>query len=42
MIKELNMKEEEVYDMNYIHMLNWLSYWYQVEEISKRKNKNIL
>jgi hypothetical protein len=42
MIKELNIKEEEVYDMNYLHALNWLSYWYQIDEIERRKNKNII
>jgi hypothetical protein len=36
------MKEEEVYDMNYLHSLNWMSYWYQTAEIEKRKNKNII
>jgi hypothetical protein len=36
------MKEEEVYDMNYLHSLNWLSYWYQLNEVEKRKNKNII
>jgi hypothetical protein len=36
------MKEKEIYKMNYIHGLNWLSFWYQrnkVEE-SKQNNKN--
>jgi hypothetical protein len=33
------MKEEEVYDMNYIHALNWLSFWYQQAEVEKNKNK---
>jgi hypothetical protein len=36
------MKEEEIYEMNYIHVLNWLSYFYQRDEVMKRKNKNIL
>ncbi len=31
------MKEEEVYDMNYIHGLNWMSYWYQQMEVEKNK-----
>jgi hypothetical protein len=42
LIHELLIKEEEIYEMNYIHVLNWLSYFYQRDEVIKRKNKNIL
>jgi hypothetical protein len=42
MIKELNTTEEEVYEMNYIHCLNWLSYFYQRDETLRRKNKNMI
>jgi hypothetical protein len=39
-IKELNMKEKEVYKMNYIHSLNWLSYWYNRDKVAEAKQKN--
>jgi hypothetical protein len=41
-ITKLNMKLDEVYDMNYISSLNWLSFWYEeskVQEALNRKNK---
>jgi hypothetical protein len=30
-VKELNLKPEEVYLMNYIDCLNWLSMWNEKE-----------
>lgn len=38
-ILELNMKENEVYNMNYISALNWLSYFKNRDEVIKNKNK---
>jgi len=35
---ELKLKEDEVYEMNYVHTLNWLSYFKNIEDI-KDKNK---
>jgi len=37
-MKELGLKEDEVYKMNYIHCLNWLGYFKNLEDI-KDKNK---
>lgn len=34
------MKEKEFYKMNYIHSLNWLSYWYEEGKVQEAKNKN--
>lgn len=34
-IQELNMKENEVYEMNYISSLNWLSYFDNRDEVIK-------
>lgn len=36
-IKELNMKEKEVYKMNYISALNWLSYFDAVNKLEEAK-----
>lgn len=35
LIKELNTTESEVYEMNYISVLNWLSYFYEQDKIAK-------
>lgn len=37
-IDRLNMTEKEIYKMNYIHGLNWLSYFKNVDDF-KDKNK---
>ena len=41
LVKELNLKPEEVYEMNYIACLNWLSMFHQrdkhVEATRKKK-----
>jgi len=37
-IKELNMKEKEVYKLNYIHSLNWLSFFYQRNKAQEAAN----
>jgi hypothetical protein len=36
------MKEKEIYKMNYLHGLNWLSFWKQRNdvEIAKQNSKN--
>ena len=34
------MTEKRVYKMNYIHGLNWLSYWYQKNKVEEAKQKN--
>ena len=39
LIKELNMKEKEVYKMNYISALNWLSFFKERDEINKNNLK---
>ena len=39
-IKKLNLKENEVYELNYIHSLNWMMLWYQENKIQEAKNKN--
>lgn len=41
---KLNYKPEEVYKLNYINCLNWLSMWnnydkYQSDKIKKNKNR---
>lgn len=38
-ITELNMKENEIYKMNYIHGLNWLSYFLNRDKIAEAKQK---
>jgi hypothetical protein len=38
-IQKLNMKMDEVYDMNYISSLNWLSFWYEQRKVEEAKNK---
>ena len=38
-IDELRMTEKEVYKMNYIHSLNWLSYFYQRNKVEETKLK---
>lgn len=35
LVKELNMKPIEVYKMNYIECLNWLSLFNDIEEEQK-------
>jgi hypothetical protein len=35
LVKELNLKPNEVYEMNYIDCLNWLSMFSQREKIIK-------
>lgn len=39
-IKELNMKEKDIYKMNYKHGLNWLSMWYQRDKVLEHAEKN--
>lgn len=39
-IDRLNMKENEVYEKNYISCLNWLSYWYQENKVQEAKQNN--
>ena len=42
--EKLNMKPVEVYDMNYLDALNWLSMWNMkekfIEQMSKQKMNN--
>jgi hypothetical protein len=38
-IKELNKTDEEVYEMNYINCLNWLSYLKDKNEVDKNRNE---
>lgn len=38
-IKELNMKVDEVYEMNYISGLNWLSFFKNRNEVENNRNK---
>jgi len=40
LIKELNKSDNEVYEMNYISSLNWLSYFKQRDEVEYNKMKN--
>jgi hypothetical protein len=35
LVKELNLKPDEVWDMNYIDCLNWLSLFFTKESIEK-------
>ncbi len=39
LMEKLNLKEDEVYKMSYVHCLNWLGYFKNKEEL---KNKNSL
>ena len=34
------MKMDEVYDLNYISSLNWLSFWYEQRKVQEAQNKN--
>ena len=34
LIRELNTSEEAVYEMNYISVLNWLSFFYERNKIA--------
>jgi hypothetical protein len=36
LVKELNMKPKEVYEMNYIECLNWLTLFSEIEEEQKK------
>ncbi len=36
------MKENEVYEMNYVHSLNWMSSWYQKQKLEETNNNNTL
>lgn len=38
-VKELNMQPKDVYKMNYIDSLNWLSMWNARDKIIENKNK---
>ena len=40
-ITELNMKEKDVYKMNYISSLNWLSFLNEKNKIENNKNNKI-
>ncbi len=33
------MKMDEVYQMNYISSLNWLSFWYEENKVKENINK---
>jgi hypothetical protein len=35
LVTKLNLKPEEVYKMNYIDALNWLSFWSEQAELNK-------
>jgi len=39
LMDKLNLKEDEVYEMSYIHCLNWLGYFKNKEQMN---NKNSL
>jgi hypothetical protein len=39
LMTELNINEKKVYKMNYLHALNWLSYFYQRDKAIEAKNK---
>jgi sulfur relay (sulfurtransferase) DsrF/TusC family protein len=39
--KELNYKPEEVYNLNYINCLNWLSMWSMRDRWIKEQEKKI-
>jgi len=34
------MTEKKVYKMNYIHGLNWMSFWYQRNKVEEAKQNN--
>jgi hypothetical protein len=38
LMEKLNLKEDEVYKMTYVHCLNWLGYFKNKEEL-KDKNR---
>lgn len=40
LVKELNMTPDEIYKMNYISCLNWLSMYHEKETYEKMNNKN--
>lgn len=39
LIKELNLNEKEVYKMNYVSSLNWLSFLKNKHEVETNKQK---
>lgn len=39
LVKELNLKPTEVYEMNYIDCLNWLSMFNEKDKAIKQQNK---
>jgi len=41
-IEKLNLTEKQVYKMNYLHSLNWLSYYYQKNKVEELKHTNKL
>lgn len=41
LVKELNLKPIEVYEMNYIDCLNWLSLYHQKDKAMEQQNKKI-
>tara|TARA_R110000803_G_scaffold80887_2_gene146731 strand:+ start:530 stop:760 length:231 start_codon:yes stop_codon:yes gene_type:complete len=38
-VTKLNMKMDEVYEMNYISSLNWMSFWYEENKVQEKLNK---
>ena len=40
--EKLNMKPEEVYDMNYLDALNWLSMWSMKEKYIEQMSKQTM
>lgn len=39
LVDELNLKPNEVYEMNYIDCLNWLSMFYQRDQLIEQTQK---
>jgi hypothetical protein len=39
LLKELNKTDEDVYKMNYISTLNWLSFFRNRDEVINNRNK---
>ena len=39
LVKELNLPPNEVYDMNYLDCLNWLSMYHQRDKYIKQNTK---
>ena len=39
-ITELNTTEDKIYEMNYIHCLNWLSFFYQRDKVIEQQMNN--